>query len=245
MRIPPGSLIALMFLGACSVDKEPVYLRSIQTNAASPISTVGVVQFEDLRPPGQIEGAEPRLIPLLVWNQRIGDHVTGEKSFLDDVSDAVTSGVAAALSGGSLGSAHVISDQGPQSPDQASTFCAGRGLRWIVTGSVQDLYGTLHQRSYLLIVPTPWAAGATWDSDKTDPIGVARIIVQIYDCAKNERVFEREYSSEQRSPGATMAQAAKLALNDVLQKLGDTFSGVPSLHQMHGSPEQRAFPGSF
>lgn len=160
------------------------------------------------------------LILLGVWNSRIGDYVTGEKAFQGDVSASVTAAVADAMSGGRFGQAVPASG----APAEPSTACAEQRFRWVATGEIRDLYGTRHQQTYFMYA---WWAAA-WGHKKTDPLGVARLVVRVQDCANGSVVFERDLRSENRYVKSTLSEAANLSLTDILQKLRNETLTVPA-----------------
>ena len=113
-------------------------------------------------------------------------------------------------------------------PAAVDGACRAPGLRFLARTELHDLYGTLHEKSYFWILPTPWAAAAGWDRKRTDPLGVVRLVVQVRDCATGAIVFERDLRSENRYAHATLSQAAGLALTDVLQKLRNETLSAPA-----------------
>ncbi len=76
-------MLALVGIGGagCAVPNAPVALYPPSPTTHPSFTDVGVMRFQDLRPKEQREGKRPRLVPLIVWNQRIGDYVTGEEAF--------------------------------------------------------------------------------------------------------------------------------------------------------------------
>jgi hypothetical protein len=197
--------------------------------------TLGVLPLQDLRPPEQIKGKKPRPVILGVWNSRIGDYVTGEKAFQGGVAETVTQLVASAMSGGRFGRAKMVSGAPPPDPAGFAALCAEHRLRYVAIGEIRDLYGTLHQRTFIAFV---WYAAA-WEHDKSDPLGVARVILRVFDCAGGAVVFERDIRSENRYPKQTLSEAANLALADLLQRLRNDTLAIPAI------PARLRVPPSF
>lgn len=209
----------LALLAGCSVTIEPLALYPAVSAPPPSRAAVGVLPFQDRRPAEQRDGRKPLVVPLLVWNQRIGQWVTSSKAFTGDVSESVTRGVAEAISRGSFGGARVLAGPPGGSTDPWGAHCGEEGIRWIADGSVDDLYATLHQRAYLLLIPTPWLAGASWENRKSDPIGVARVTLRVRDCVSGANVVEREFRSEDRYLTPNLAEAARRALENVLDDI--------------------------
>jgi hypothetical protein len=168
--------------------------------------------------------------------------MTGEGAFQGSVIKQVTTLVSVTMSGGRFGEARRIDASRPDDPGATGGACGASGLRFVATGELYDLYGTRHEKSYLWIVPTPWAGAAGWDRKRTDPLGVARLIVRVRDCASGALVFERDIRSENRYVHATLPEAAGLALTDVLQKLRNEILPAPAASQAPVPAEHRREP---
>ncbi len=159
----------------------------------------------------------------------------------------MTAQVAGAMSGGRFGDARVM-DASPGSAPVEDATAEGsarhaRGLRFVATCDLRDLYGTRHEKSYLWILPTPWVGAAGWDRKRTDPLGVARLVVRVRDCANGAIAFERDLRSENRFVHATLSEAAGLALTDVLQILrNETLSSSPTAYIPEPAEYQREPP---
>ena len=211
-----------ILLGGCALESPPVTLHAGVSPTATSKTTIGVVPFEDVRPDNQRQGEAPNLIPLLVWNQRIGNYMTGTGSFTDEVSRAVTQAAADSISGKGIGTAIVLSEPGGDSKKPLTTYCDATGIRWVVSGSIHDLYATLHQKAYFFIIPTPWAGAAGWDNDLTDPLGVARFKIRILDCQTRSEVLNREFRAERHYAKSTLPEGARRAMEEALNQLADS-----------------------
>ena len=236
------SLLALC-LTACAEKIPPAPLGPglpIPETRSAP--TLGILPVADRRPPVERQGKKPSLIVLLVWNSRTGDYMTGESAFQGSVTEQVTTLLSGAMSGGRFGEARKIDAARPDDAAAPSVACGASGLRFVATGELHDLYGTRHEKSYLWILPTPWAGAAGWDRKRTDPLGVARLIVRVRDCASGALVFKRDIRSENRYVHATLPEAAGLALTDVLQKLRNEILPAPAAPQAPLPAEHRPDP---
>ncbi len=218
MRSAPVCALLLVSLAGCSVASPPVRLLTESPPRAAGEAALGVVPLSDLRPAEQRTGKKPSLVPLLLWNQRIGHWVTGDASFLDAPQAAVSSGVAAALDGGVFGGARLLPEATAPGEDVAA-LCRAEGLRYVAKGSIQALFAYLYQRSYLVLIPTPWVGAIGWQNTRSDPVGVARVHVRVVDCVSSRAVLELELASEDRYPTATLSQAAARALGEILEEL--------------------------
>jgi len=231
----PAAAASLLALGlvACAEKIPPAPLGpGVVISETRSAPTLGVLPVADGRPAIQHTGKKPSLLVFLVWNSRTGDYVTGESAFQGSVTEQVTALVSGAMSGGRFGAARRIAVATPaeiagksrdnqvrDDPASADRACRASGLRFVATGELKDLYGTLHEKSYLWILPTPWAGAAGWNRKRSDPLGVARMILRVRECASGALVFDRDFRSENRYVHATLSEAASLALTDLLQKL--------------------------
>lgn len=209
MERPLTNALALVgLLAACSVSVPPVDLYS--GVSAPALATLAVIPFDDLRPKEQHEGQEPPVIPLLIWNSRIGTWMTSDETFLDEVSQDVTLGIAAALSQGRYGQTRVVSGS-------LEEVCSEPDVQYVASGEVNDLYGTLYQRSYLYLTPIIFG----WSNQRSVPTGVARVTLEVYDCQLGQSVYRRELRSEKQLSEGTVSDAARIALADLLQQVAN------------------------
>jgi len=148
--------------------------------------------------------------------------MTGTGSFTDEVSRAVTQAAADSISGKGIGTATVLSDPGGDSKKPLTTYCDTTGIRWVVSGSIHDLYATLHQKAYFFLIPTPWAAAAGWANKLSDPLGVARFNIRILDCRTRSEVINREFRAERHYAKSTLPEGAKRAMDEALNQLADS-----------------------
>src|SRR3989304_3235624 len=104
-------IVLALCLAACAEKVPSIRLGpGTPTPDPGPSPTLGILPFQDLRPPEQHRGKKPRLLLLGIWNSRIGDYVTNENAFEGNVTDAVTVAVADAMSGGRFGQAAPLRD---------------------------------------------------------------------------------------------------------------------------------------
>jgi len=218
----------LLCLSACAEKIPPVALGSSGAPAASAARpALGVAGLRDVRAPEERAGKHPGLLVLGLWNARRGDYVTADADLGGGVSAAVTEAVAAALSGGRFGDARILGKEMEPDPQSLRVICSELGLSWLATGRLEHLYGTRHQNAYLLLVPAIYVNAIGWDNEKTDPLGVAHIALDVHDCASARPVFHRDFAVENRYPGVALSEAARLALEDLLQQLRNETAGTP------------------
>jgi len=125
-------LLIVTVLVGCAVKSPPVSLDERVFAAEDRVATIGVLPLQDRRPEEQHAGKKPVLIPLLIWNQRIGDYVTGEGAFTDDVVVSVTNRMANAISGGRFGLARVVTVGSDASAAEDDPQRPSRGLDRLV-----------------------------------------------------------------------------------------------------------------
>lgn len=219
-RVTATALAALFLLIGCAEKIPPVSLMPATPSPASGNHlTLGIAGLSDRRSPEQHAGKRPGLIVLGVWNARRGNYVTSDESLGGRVSEAATRGVARALNGGRFGGTRVLEKVIGTDPRTLRVTCREHNLSWIATGTLHDLYGTLHQNAYLLLIPAIYVNAIGWDNEKTEPLGVARLTIDIHECQEGRLVFHRDLAVENHYPGVTLSEAAKLSFEDLLQRL--------------------------
>jgi hypothetical protein len=240
----PGLLpliIALSIGAGCAQQIPPVSLHPLPSAPApgsAPMLTV--FPLEDQRPPEQHKGKTPPLVILGVWNSRMGDYVTSDRAFLGDLSGSVSEAVAFALGGGRFGDARVI-PQASSGASSAAAQCLAAGTRYVATGTILDLYATQHESTYLFLVYGFVVYAGGWNHKLSDPLGVARVQIQVWDCETGQTIFERDLRSENRFSKIPLSQAANLALTDVLQKLHNEV--LPLAPSPAPTPEEHPLEG--
>lgn len=234
-------LLALLLLPiglatACSVDVPRISLRPELAEEAMPSGgSLGVLPFRDHRAEAERKGKKPTLWVLLFYNWRRGDWMTSDAAFEEDVAAVVTEGAVRALSSSRFGGARLLeaaaSDDAAAAddPDTAPSGwsiagldrrrCDEPGIRYLAGGSIESLYGTLRQKFELLIIPMPFVSISLWGNAKSDAVGVASVDIAVFDCEKSKVVYQRSLTSSRRYPEITISEAAKLALEDALERL--------------------------
>ncbi|MGH0031556.1 MAG: hypothetical protein ACQGVC_17320 [Myxococcota bacterium] len=221
-------LLAALPLAGCLVPIPEVSLEAPGAAGAGLPDSLGVVEFSDRRPREQRRGKTPWLIPLIVWNQRMGRYVTGSKHFGGDVPRTVSAAVADALSGWRFGRGRVI-----EAADDAGVadYCADETLSYVATGEIHHLYGAVRQRAWLFIIPTPWVQGMFSGNDVGDPVGVARLSLRVHDCRSGDQVVSERFVSEGLFPRLSPSAAAQRAFDDLIRDMA-RLSRTPMSEQL-------------
>ncbi|MDP3938553.1 MAG: hypothetical protein Q8R92_10510 [Deltaproteobacteria bacterium] len=235
-------------LTGCAEKIPPTTLAATEPSPpAASRPTLGVAALQDMRSTDERAGKRPGLLVLGVWNARRGDYVTGDGDLGGRVPGEVTEAVARAMSGGRFGHAQVVGGVAETDAPALRRACGEHDLTWIATGSLRHLYGTLHQNAYLLLIPAIYVNAVGWDNEKTDPLGVAHIAIDVHDCATASPVFHREFAVENRYPGVALSEAARFAFEDLLQQLRNETAAHPILRAAPVTPgmaDKPEAPGS-
>jgi hypothetical protein len=228
----PRLLALLLLLAApaalgCGV-KMPVVSLYDGPDTPPPGAQTGVVPFADERPEVQREGDKPWLIPLVLFNWRRGEYVTGDQHFEQEPVGAVAEAVTDTLGVGRFGPAELL--DGAPSGDrwEASDRCRSRGLRYGVVGRVEQLYGSVDQNAYLFVFPIPYLWLFGFRNDKTDPLGVIDLQLDVFDCQTGKVVYRRHLLEQRRYPKQTPSDAVRLALRDLLEQLENETRELPA-----------------
>ena len=206
-------LLASLATTGCLVHIPNVDLVTPTARHAQLPDTLGVMPFEDMRPREQHRGKTPWLIPLIIWNQRIGRYVTSSEHFGGDVSGSVTRAVADALSGWRYGRARMLEHDPDATPDG---HCRRDELGYVASGEIHHLYGAVRQRAWFFLLINPWMLGVLSGNDVGDPVGVARVTLRLHDCGSGETVLERRFVSEGLYPRLSPSVAAQRAFDDLI-----------------------------
>lgn len=216
-----GSSILVGLGTGCAVDIPTLDLARPESMERINPARTGVVPLVDRRAEIQREGEAPRLIPLLLWNQRKGEYVTADRHFEGDVSLALSRQVAAALDRGRFGPATLLEDAAGASRAGALARCRADDLPYVALGSIGDFYGTLRQNAYLFLLPIPFVSLIGFGNAKTDPLGVVTLDLEILDCQTGRPVFRRRLARRMRHPEESLSEAARLTLLDLLDQLSN------------------------
>ena len=217
-------LVAAPFALGCGV-KIPV-VSLYDGPASRPASPrTGVVTFTDDRPEVQREGHTPWLVPLIFFNWRRGEYVTRDESFDPEAIGALTAAVADALGDGRFGPAALLAGEPTGDLREAADRCRSAGLQYGAVGSVEQLYGSVEQDAYLFVFPIPFLWLFGFRNDKSDPLGVIDLRLEIFECQTQKVVYRRRLLGQQRHPNQTPSDAVRLTLRDVLEQLANETRG--------------------
>lgn len=196
------------------VEIPPVVLSGPSGGYDALPESLGVVELADLRPREQRRGKKPWLIPLILWNQRMGRYVTSESHFGGDVTGDVSHAIAVALSGWRFGRGRVLEAEADATP---ADLCQRSDLEYVVSGEIHHLYGAVRQRAWLFIIPTPWVQGVLSGNEVGDPVGVVRLSLRIHECRSSDEIVAQDFTSEGLFPRLSPSAAVQRAFDDLIR----------------------------
>ncbi len=198
-------------LAGCVVPNPPLALHRPEVAAAPP--ELALIRLEDARPAVQRVGQVPSLLPLVVWNSRIGDYVTGDDAFADDVGAAVSRALAEALSD-QLGPARMFA--AGTEPDAA---CTAAGARYVAHGTIHHMYATRRQHSFVFVP----VFAAMWSFDPGEPVGIVSLDLEVSECETGETLLAERFREHKRlRPERTLSEAARSALRGLAREVRRT-----------------------
>lgn len=207
-------LLVLPLLAGCGtlrpVQISPVALSGPEARFETLPESLGVAELVDRRPRSEKRGRKPWLIPLIVWNQRMGTYVTSSEHLGGDVAGDVSRAVARALSGWRFGRGRVIEGD-------AAGACDADDLEYLASGEIQHLYGSVRQRAWLFIFPF----GILGGNQVGDAVGVVRLSLRIRDCRSGEEILSRSFVSEDLYPRMSPSAAAQRAFDALMRDVAE------------------------
>lgn len=186
---------------------------------------LGIASFFDSRPAVERTGKKANGTYLLLWNQRKGDYVTGDKDFTD-----LSPQKFAALSNGYISRSNcfveskVLGSALPLQPSSSDLLVAMAKdkVDYVLTGEIKHLYGTQYQNTGVLVVPALFVNAAGSRSVVGDAEGMVEILFTLYDVKTGNEVWrELVQGTGSSSVHGNYAGVVKEALDDANIRLAE------------------------
>lgn len=186
---------------------------------------LGVAAFFDSRPKVERTGKKANGTYLLLWNQRKGDYVTGDKDFTDfsPRKFAELSSQYIAKSNCFI-EAKVLGTSLPPQPSSSDFLVAlaNDKVDYVLTGDIQHLYGTQYQNSGVVVVPAIFVNAAGTRNVVGDAEGMVEILFTLYDVKTGGEVWrELVRGTSSSSVQGNYAGVVKEALDDANVRLAE------------------------
>lgn len=223
-RLPPlfcGALVLSLALVGCAIktthlniSQWPVAKRAMYYQDPLPYR-LAVLPLMDERPVEERTGKRPGGMFLLVWNKRVGDYVTGDHVFGQEVPRRLTDQLAEYLR-----QTHVFAEIVPfalpsQPSDRASAeriqqLAREQVVDYVLGGAVEHFYGSQHQQTSMLILPLYFINMSSWQDSKSLPWGKTTMRFVLYDGRTGDIMWRHRLEADETLPRETdaMSEAA-------------------------------------
>lgn len=227
-------LLLSLLISGCAVKTTSISLFSPEPpmllkcgDALS--STLGFAPVLDQRPDHEKTGQKPKGVFLGVWNQRIGEYITSDRDFLDNVPDAFIKQMMYTIEKSNcFYELKVVEEKLPlqPNPEELLVIFAKTKIRYVLLTELKHFYGTQYQHSHLAIIPTPYVSAASHANAVGNAQGFTEMFLTLYDTQMGQEVWRGkiEASADSQIKG-DYPQAAK----DSLQKASE--DAAKMLHQ--------------
>lgn len=211
---------ASLALSGCSIktthlqiNEWPIAKRAMYYQEPSPYR-VAVLPLADERPSEERDGTRPRGLFLLLWNRRIGDYVTGDRVFGQDVPGQLTGQLTTYLQ-----SANVFAQLVPASSPQPSDRVDAAQIRrlgqqevvdYVLGGAIEHFYGSQHQHTSAFFLPLYFVSTFGWQDSKSLPWGRSTVRFVLYNAQTGDTTWRHRLESDDTLPRETdaMSEAA-------------------------------------
>lgn len=197
--------------------------------------SLALIPLIDRRPAEEIKGKKPKGVFLLVWNQRIGDYVTSNKSFLEPHQEGMADRLAAAISRTNcFYEVKTVNAKLPNqpTPDDFLPVLAEEKVRYVLVGEIQHFYGKQHQKAYYLLIPALWVNLFFGNNRVDTAVGKTEILFTLYDAKTGSEVWRSNIQSEKSSAMAgSYPQMAMQSFAEVSEKLANQLYDVAQSRQ--------------
>lgn len=186
---------------------------------------LGIATFIDSRPEVERTGKKANGTYLLLWNQRKGNYVTGDKDFVDFSFKKITE-----LSNKHIAKSNcfieskVIDTPMSSQPSQSELLMAfaNEKVDYVLIGEVQHLFGAQYQDASVLIVPALVVNAAGGHNTVGDAEGTVEILFTMYNTQTGQEIWRELIKGvASSSVRGNYNGVVKDALNDANERLAE------------------------
>ena len=200
--------------------------------------TLAIAPPIDERPGVEKAGSEPHGIYLLLWNQRIGNYISGDKDFLDPVAPTMPEQIGRAVSRTHcFYETKTLKTAVPQQPgpEDLLVLFAKEKAHYVLVSRLQHFYGEQRQKAYFYALPLFFVDLFGYANGTDNAQGHTEILFILYDTQLGQEVLREKVVGEANSSmRASFPQMAKESFADASNKAANVLYRFAQLQQ--GSP---------
>lgn len=229
-RFLTGLSISLLLLAGCALKAQKIDL--FEENKTGHFlcgdamdKKLGIAEFIDSRPQVERTGKKANGTYLLLWNQRKGDYITGDKDFTG-FSFKKFAGLSNKyiVRSNCFFESKVMETPVPLQPSASDLLVAlaKEKVDYVLLGEVKHLFGTQYQNAGMLVVPALVVNAAGGSNFVADASGTAEILFTLYDTRTGQEVWrELIQGTGTSSVRGNYTGVAKEALADANERLAE------------------------
>ena len=243
LRLISTLLLLPVFAAGCALKPQRVNIASPQSPEVMVCfdalqKSFGIAPIKDERPPVEKAGDKPGGIFLLLWNQRIGNYISGDKDFLDPAATAMPDQIGRSISRSNcFFETKILKEQIPPQPSAEDLLIvlAKEKVDYVLSVELKHFYGQQHQKAYLYLLPAFFVNFFGWGNQAGNAEGRAEMVIVIYETQSGNEVFREKVFTQAYTPVAgAYPQAAQDAFTEASQKISNYIYRFAQLQQ--GSP---------
>ena len=200
--------------------------------------SMGIASIQDDRPPAEKAGGKPHGIYLLLWNQRIGNYMSGNKDFLDLLETSMPEQMGRSISRSNcfVETKTLKTKVGPQpSAEELLVVFSKEKVRYVLVSQVKHFYGQQRQKAYFYAIPAFYVDFFGWGNQAGNAQGHTDIIFILYDTQMGQEVLRERVVTDAFSPIAgAYPQVASESFLEASQKISNHLYRFAQMQQ--GSP---------
>jgi hypothetical protein len=197
--------------------------------------TVGIAPLIDERPLAEKAGGKPHGIFLLLWNQRIGNYVSGSKDFLDPVEVAMPEQIGRSISRSNCFiQTKVLKSplRGQPTPEDLLLTFAKEQVRYVLISELKHFYGEQRQKAYFYALPAYFVDLIGSGNEIGPAQGHTEMIVTLYDAKGGSELFKEKILGEANSSiSGAYPKVARDSFIDASEKIANQLYRYSQLQQ--------------
>lgn len=243
----PFLFLCLLILGVagsgCTIRAQRVSLAftelpNVKLCGDALQQTIGIAPILDERPAVERTGQNPRALFFLLWNQRTGNYITGDKDFHENIETVMPEAIRHALERSNCFiEAKILPTKVRVQPsaEELLVVFAQQKVRYVLLARLEHFYGEQRQNANFFILPLYFVDVFSMRNQVDSATGHADLVLILYDTQTGQEVLREKVQAEKFSPPeGTYPKAAQEALHEAGQKIANHLYRFVQIQQ--GSP---------